>query len=428
MGTLFYGTPAQVLTLGLNGQMVTNPTQSQIDAASGIQKTGYWTFYVAPNPKIYLAVSFSGINTLNGVTPLVVGGGASSSTASEPIVRVYDGSTGDPVNLPSGQSNAVPNVANGFYAYPSTFTGGVQLAVTQFAPSSQAATAPYNIVTAPGPGTPGLVEVWTETGTLVTSFYPFGSSYTGGINVAVGDVTGDGIPDIVVGQQSGGTKVAVFDGSSLDTASPNVTLVGSFAAYAASYTGGVSVAVASMNGSPYGDIFTVPYSAGPAKVHIFSGQAFMAGAIDDVEQYYALPSSYTLGATIAVGDVNGDGQPDIVVAAGINGNSEVVVTDGVSAMSGAANPTAIATFYAYPTPGASTPTQTSTSEAPVHVTLKDILGDGREEIFASQGTGGSANGGINILWQFGSTATPGYSAQLLTTLTVSSSQGGLILG
>ncbi|HEY5312468.1 MAG TPA: hypothetical protein VIK18_08100, partial [Pirellulales bacterium] len=392
LGVLFYGTQAQILT-------------DSPDPGNPAKENGNWTFNNPGQAVQQQPINFTGINSFNGVTPLVVSGGASSSNASEPLVRVYDASTGKFVDQ--------------WDAYPSNFQGGVQVAVGQFQladPSS------YYIVTAPGPGTTGTVKVWTETGQLVTQFYAFGPNYSGGVNVAVGDVTGDGIPDIVVGEQSGGTLVTVYNGASLNTASPAVTAVNTFGAYPPRYTGGVSIAVASLNGAASAEIVTVPYSAAAAQVDIFNGaQVTAGGAFYPVDSYLALPSNYTLGATVALGDVTGSGQTDIVVAAGVNGSSQIVVTDGATAMAGSSHPTTIKSFYAYPTPGASTPTYSSTSEAPVRVTLKDILGDGRMEIFTSQGNGGSSNGGINILW--------GFSGQEIAHLAINSaSQGGLSLG
>ncbi|HEX3657849.1 MAG TPA: hypothetical protein VHV55_18810 [Pirellulales bacterium] len=393
LGVLFYGTQSQILT-------------DSPDPSDATKENGSWTFNTATQPVEQKPINFTGINSFNGVTPLVVSGGASSSNASEPLVRVYDASTGKFVDQ--------------WDAYPTSFQGGVQVAVGQFLPAQPST---YYVVTAPGPGTPDLVKVWTETGTLVTQFYAFGSSFTGGVNVAVGDVTGDGIPDIVVAQQSGGTAVYVYNGATLNTASPAVSVVTAFSAYGKSLTGGVSVAVAPMKpGATYDDIVTVPYSAAAADVLVFDGlQVAHGGAFYPQANYLALPSNYTLGATVALGDVLGNGQTDIVVAAGVNGSSEIVVTNGASAMSGTSNPSKITTFYAYPTPGASTPTYTSTAEAPVRIALKDILGDGRMELFTAQGAGGDTAGGINVLW--------GFSGQEIAHLAINSSvQGGLSLG
>ena len=50
-----------------------------------------------------------------------------------------------------------------------------------------------------GPGMVATVNVYDETGALLTSFQPYGSLFQGGVSVALGDVTGDGVLDVVTG-------------------------------------------------------------------------------------------------------------------------------------------------------------------------------------------------------------------------------------
>src|SRR5262249_53905031 len=57
-----------------------------------------------------------------------------------------------------------------------------------------------DIITAPGPGTPALIQVFDGVnGQRILSFNAFDKSFTGGAYVAVGDVNGDGRADLVVG-------------------------------------------------------------------------------------------------------------------------------------------------------------------------------------------------------------------------------------
>src|SRR5688572_3539968 len=49
-------------------------------------------------------------------------------------------------------------------------------------------------------------------GSELATAAPFGASFRGGLRVAAGDVTGDGVPDFIVGGGNGGGQVRVIDG------------------------------------------------------------------------------------------------------------------------------------------------------------------------------------------------------------------------
>src|SRR5260370_2911899 len=53
-------------------------------------------------------------------------------------------------------------------------------------------------------GAPGRLEVRRDSnGSLLAAIMPFGSFFNAGVSVAVGDVDGDGFPDVVVGATAG---------------------------------------------------------------------------------------------------------------------------------------------------------------------------------------------------------------------------------
>src|SRR5262249_8430860 len=63
-------------------------------------------------------------------------------------------------------------------------------------------------------GSAPQVKVYNADGSLRFNFLAFAAGFRGGIRVATGDVTGDGIDDIIVGAGPGapGGHVKVFDG------------------------------------------------------------------------------------------------------------------------------------------------------------------------------------------------------------------------
>src|SRR5439155_17670047 len=65
------------------------------------------------------------------------------------------------------------------------------------------------------PGVPAVARlVDADTGAELFAVTPFGETFTGGLNVAVGDVTGDTVPDLIVAPRAGGGAVfRVYDGA-----------------------------------------------------------------------------------------------------------------------------------------------------------------------------------------------------------------------
>ena len=168
-------------------------------------------------------------------------------------------------------------------------------------------------------GMPTTVQVYDgPTNALLGIVTPFDDGFTGGVNVAVADMTGDLVDDLIVG--SGGEhapEVRVFDGATLK-------LVNSFLAYESEFTGGVYVAAGDVTGDGRADIVTGAGLKGGPRVNVFDGQTY-----DSVESFYAYESEFRGGVTVAVGDVDGDGRADIVTGAGPGGGPRVRVLSGV---------------------------------------------------------------------------------------------------
>ena len=84
--------------------------------------------------------------------------------------------------------------------------------------------------------------------------------------MAGGDVSGDGVPDIVVGAGAGGPggHVKAFSGR-------DGSLLDSFFAYEGSFMGGVQVGVADFNHDGRFEIRTAPGAGRPSEVRAFDG-------------------------------------------------------------------------------------------------------------------------------------------------------------
>ena len=111
-------------------------------------------------------------------------------------------------------------------------------------PVTTAPPAPPPLGVALGAGAGGIVEVLNADQTVQTTFQPFGPTMLGGVRVARGDVTGDGVDDIIVAPVVGAPHVKVFDGVT-------GAEVRSFLAFDPGFLGGITIAAGDVNGDGF---------------------------------------------------------------------------------------------------------------------------------------------------------------------------------
>ena len=154
-------------------------------------------------------------------------------------------------------------------------------------------------------GGPRVIVFDGASGKESSTFFAFEPEFRGGGYVAVEDVDGDEVPDIIVGAgESGSPRVRVISGKS------GATLF-DFFAFSETTRTGVRVASADVNRDGYADIIAAPGIGGSSQVRVFSGKTG-----EKLQEFQAFASSSQGGAFIAAGDVNRDGQADIIVGAG----------------------------------------------------------------------------------------------------------------
>jgi hypothetical protein len=198
-----------------------------------------------------------------------------------------------------------------FLAYADDFTGGVRVAVGDINGDGVP-----DIITAPGPGGGPHIRAFSGVdGTPILNFFAFEPSFRGGANVAVGDVYGDGANELVIGAgDGGGPRVRVLDPQTL-------TVTADFFAYEPSFRGGVYVGVGNFGGAVGRGIVTGSGPGGGPVVKVFNPVTQTPSAA-----FYAYDPDARGGVLVATGDLDGDDLADLVTGPG-TGPPEVKVFD-----------------------------------------------------------------------------------------------------
>src|SRR5262249_19034506 len=158
-------------------------------------------------------------------------------------------------------SGADGSLLSSFFAFPG-FLGTTSVTGADFNHDGRAEI----VVGAGAPGVGGRVAIFGADGSVYSAgFFAF-PGFGGSISVAAGDVTGDGVPDIVVGAgpSAPGGQVAVFRGT-------DFALVASFLPYAPTVTNGVNVQLADANGDGVLDIQVTLQGGGNPALTAFNG-------------------------------------------------------------------------------------------------------------------------------------------------------------
>ena len=188
--------------------------------------------------------------------------------------------------------------------FPPLGQGGQSIAIGSVFPGTSASTNSQYVL-GTGPGIVDNVLVFDVNGNLLSQFVPF-PGFLGGINVAVGDVLGLGSDQIVVTEAAGGTPiVGVFSGS-------GQMLNEFFANGNTTFTGGLNVAVGHVEGgivSRFNNTVQFPdqiilgtASALPA-VLVTNGQGNV------LQSFFAFDSRSGVGVTVAAADIDTTATP-----------------------------------------------------------------------------------------------------------------------
>jgi hypothetical protein len=221
---------------------------------------------------------------------------------------------------------------------------------------------PKNVVLVVGAGARGgpHVRVFHDPrGGASSDFFAYAPTYKGGVRVAVADLDGDGFPDIITAPGRDHVPlIRVFSGRDLG-------LLAEFIAYDPPFTLGVNVAAADLTRDGRALVAVAPGQGGPAHIKVFD---LAAGRL--IDDFYAHPKELNCGARLALADVTGDGQPDLITAPAGGAGPLIQVWNG-------RNRERIAQFNAFDEKWTNG----------VYVTVGSRLGGRRAEIIAGSGEG-----------------------------------------
>jgi hypothetical protein len=163
----------------------------------------------------------------------------------------------------------------------------------------------------------------------------------------------------------GGPQVNVYNATT-------GALEDAFFAYNPAFTGGVRVAAGDVNGDGIPDVICAAGPGGGPHVEVFDGRDVVNGVTPHVlYSFFAFDRNFTGGVYLASGDVNADGYADLICSADGGGGPDITVFSGKDG-------SLLMNFFAYDrhfTGG-------------VRVAAGDVNGDGHADIVCGAGPGG----------------------------------------
>jgi len=157
------------------------------------------------------------------------------------------------------------------------------------------------IITGPGPGGGPHVKIFSKDRELLSEFMAYDENFRGGINVALGDLDGDNIDEIITGPMFGG-------GPHLKVFSQDGSLISEFMVYDENFMGGISVSLGDLDNDSQDEIVTGPGPGGGPHVKILSQKGEL------INEFMAYDHDSRAGIMVMSDDINSDSLDEILVS------------------------------------------------------------------------------------------------------------------
>lgn len=195
-------------------------------------------------------------------------------------------------------------VRNSFFSYDGNFPAGAQ--VHRIAITKKNGKTKRQTVVASGP----YVQIYNKNGRKIRQWAPYGESYTGTVNISVGQAKKKRKRFIVTGRSSDVPEVKIYNlkGRQQSSCIP----------YDAAFRGGVNVGTGNLRGGRRDEIVvSAAYGGGP---HV---RVLNAGCKLIDPGFFAFSKNLRNGVNMAVGNIDGRGKPEVITATGAGSSPKI---------------------------------------------------------------------------------------------------------
>jgi len=157
-----------------------------------------------------------------------------------------------------------------------------------------------------------FVRIFNNNGENIRAgFFAYNSKFRGGLKIAKLDIDAGGRPETIIADNS---RIRIFSSYGFEKTE--------FAPYGDKYNSGLAIDFADLNHDGQLEIITGSANGGSNEIRIFDNNGEL------LNSWFAYKKDWkNLGVHVAAGDINGDGEIEIIAGAGIGGGPHVKIFD-----------------------------------------------------------------------------------------------------